>query len=689
MSPRKRRGDYKLKAARLIRPVLVILLAMIVLVILGYLVRQMLQSRRTEPPLKIIGQKKVEQREQVRVSQYHKNKGLIEAKGDRNYPQDENTMRLEGHVEVLDRGRQGGREIKMTGDLLTYDKDMTHFFFKGNVRIQFKNVTIEGPEFEYNRAEDFMKTSSGVKIDSPTFIGSSKKALFFVKDEGLILEEDLQLTFRLRLRTADGAGALARTPAPAGAPGFARESTSAAKARPLTSEPFVLTGNKLTYAFRERRGNMEGNLDIIHGRSHGTADQVFFELFDKTEELRILRISGGVKLNLDEPRKAAKKPLAEKAAPPSQVQEPSINREFRLDLSVRQAVESDDIKLQAYLNKPLLRLIECRGHSSIKFDFDSGEATRIQGDDLDLNFNTDGSFQALSVVREAGISALDKDGKIVRQIEGTAMALDVENRVLRVGAEESRKARIVSSQSDVSGNEISILIRLDDFEAKGNVQMNFLPSPTGGEDRGFFSREKPIFATAQGLRYSSQSKRFLLWERVRTWQDKRMLSAQEIIVAEDAGDITCQGGVQSAFPYTPKGKDKEQRVEISAGKMRFDHESNQVIYENNCIMKSGAAVLQCGLIAVNPGIGGGEVRSMRAVKGNAKAVTIVMNEKEGTGEIAEYDVEKDTITLTGQPELKEKDKGTVKGDKLTFYLTDGKILVETRDQERPVPVIKS
>jgi lipopolysaccharide transport protein LptA len=677
MSPRKRRGDYKLKAARLIRPVLVILLATIVLVIMGYLVRQILQSRRAEPPLKKIGQKKVEQRDQVRVFQYHKDKGLIEAKGDRNYPQDENTMRLEGHVEVLDRGRQGGREIKMTGDLLAYDKEMTHFFFKGNVRIQFKNVTIEGPEFEYDRAEDFMKTSSGVKIASPAFSGSSKKALFFMKDEGLILEEDLQLTVRLRLPTAGGA------------PGFARGSTSAAKARPLTSEPFVLTGNKLTYAFRDRRGHMEGNLDIVHGQSHGTADHVYFELFDKTEELRIMRISGGVKLNLEEPRRAAKKPLAEKTAPPSQVQEPSINREFRLDLSVRQAIEADDIKLQAYLNKPLLRLIECRGHSSIKFDFDSGEATRIQGDDLDLNFNTDGTFQALSVVREARISALDKDGKIVRLIEGTAMALDVGNRILRVGGEENRRARIFSSQSDVTGDEISILIRLDDFEAKGNVQMNFRPSPTGAEDRGFFSREKPIFATAQGLRFSSQSKRFLLWERVRTWQDKRTLSAQEIIVAEDAGAITCQGGVQSVFPHTPKGKDKEQRVEISAGKMRFDHESSQVIYEDNCLMKSGAAVLQCGLITVNPGIGGGEVRSMRAVKGSAKAVTIVMNEKEGTGEIAEYDVEKDTITLTGRPELKEKDKGTVKGDKLTFYLTDGKILVETRDQERPVSVIKS
>jgi len=66
-----------------------------------------------------------------------------------------------------------------------------------------------------------------------------------------------------------------------------------------------------------------------------------------------------------------------------------------------------------------------------------------------------------------------------------------------------------------------------------------------------------------------------------------------------------------------------------------------------------------------------------------------MNNREGTGALADYDVKADTITLTGRPSLKEKEKGSVQGDKLTFHLADGTIRMESRDEKRPVPVIKS
>jgi lipopolysaccharide export system protein LptA len=76
---------------------------------------------------------------------------------------------------------------------------------------------------------------------------------------------------------------------------------------------------------------------------------------------------------------------------------------------------------------------------------------------------------------------------------------------------------------------------------------------------------------------------------------------------------------------------------------------------------------------------------MRATKN----VTIIQEAKEAVGETADYDIEKDTMVLTGRPVLTLKEKGTVKGDKLTFRLADGTILVENRDQQRSVAVIKS
>jgi lipopolysaccharide export system protein LptA len=96
-------------------------------------------------------------------------------------------------------------------------------------------------------------------------------------------------------------------------------------------------------------------------------------------------------------------------------------------------------------------------------------------------------------------------------------------------------------------------------------------------------------------------------------------------------------------------------------------------------------VLRAGLITVLPGEVAGKARSMRATKN----VTIVQEAKEAVGETADYDVEKDTMVLTGRPVLTLKDKSTVRGDKLTFRLGDGTILVENQDQQRSVAVIKS
>ena len=68
---------------------------------------------------------------------------------------------------------------------------------------------------------------------------------------------------------------------------------------------------------------------------------------------------------------------------------------------------------------------------------------------------------------------------------------------------------------------------------------------------------------------------------------------------------------------------------------------------------------------------------------------ITHGENQGRGEKAVFNVKKDTIVLTGNPVLIAKDQGKTEGIKLTFYIADGKIIVENKDRERSVTVIKS
>ena len=70
-------------------------------------------------------------------------------------------------------------------------------------------------------------------------------------------------------------------------------------------------------------------------------------------------------------------------------------------------------------------------------------------------------------------------------------------------------------------------------------------------------------------------------------------------------------------------------------------------------------------------------------------VVIVQEGKEGRGEEALYDLNANTVVLTGNPVLIDKDKGITEGDKLTFHLGDGRISIENKERDRSATVIKS
>ena len=69
-------------------------------------------------------------------------------------------------------------------------------------------------------------------------------------------------------------------------------------------------------------------------------------------------------------------------------------------------------------------------------------------------------------------------------------------------------------------------------------------------------------------------------------------------------------------------------------------------------------------------------------------VIIVQDVGEARGKEARYDPDKETIILLGNPVLEDKERGITKGDKLTFFLADGRIFVENKGKERSVTVIK-
>jgi lipopolysaccharide transport protein LptA len=149
--------------------------------------------------------------------------------------------------------------------------------------------------------------------------------------------------------------------------------------------------------------------------------------------------------------------------------------------------------------------------------------------------------------------------------------------------------------------------------------------------------------------------------------------------------MTGEGQMKSIFAHQLKDKKKEERIEISAEKMGYNPKENLLTFEAQSALKVKNANLTAQSILVYPQEDRSGLKQILA-KGN---VVIVQDLREGSGNEAVYDVSAETIVITGNPVLKEKDKGAIDGDKLTFYLADGKIAIENKERERSVTFIKS
>lgn len=643
--------------AKLIKPVLAAALVVVIGMILVYFIIHLKRRPGIPPENKEIAPHKIEVQEKVDFFDF---KGKIKVKAARRYLGEDNFYHLVGPVEIIDQGKKGGGEVSIAGESVTYDKDMKHFVIQGKVKVRSRGALLEAENFDYNRKEEIFKTESGIVLSSPRFSGSAKQAVYSLKENEMSLEYDVEFKIIPRLENP---------------------------------EPLQFKADKLVYSLRDRKGRIESRTDespiiLLHGKSRGRANLIEFEQFYDDDDLKILFLKGRVNVSLDEkenvgPPKKTKKP-DEKAVPGG----PQQSREWNFFRSEKQEIEAEEIKIRTFLNLPELHAVESKGGCSFKFISASGEQTHVRGEAVDFIFNRGAKLREFRVFEKARIFSFLKDGRPDRLVEGETIILDGDTQIVRVQGKNDVPARFASQRNEVAAEGIEISIQDDSFGAKGGAKAILRPQMETSAGTGFFAKDKPVFANAVSMRYSAGEKRFILSGQAKMWQDKEVLLGQEVSFNEETGEMQGRGDIKSFFSHTPKEGEKEERVEMSAERMSYVPKDNQMIYEggkDRCSLITRNVVLRAGLITVLPGEVAGKVRSMRATKN----VTIIQEAKEAVGETADYDVEKDTMVLTGRPVLTLKDKGTVRGDKLTFRLADGTILVENRDQQRSVAVIKS
>lgn len=618
------------------------------LLIVFFIISHFLQYEKFNPEvdsqLKEIPAKTLSTIEKPFHVEYKGERGKLEAKADRCQTDEQGLTVLEGNVEVVDYGRTGSSEIFIHGNKVSYDKDLLHFYIFGQGKIKYQKIQLESEFFEYDKTEQVLRGNKGLLFISPQLKASGQKFIFHQAREELHLEENVKLELN---------------PSP----------------EEKVPSLFV-EAQEFLYKKKELKGYLagdeEGAMDIqfSYGKNRGSAEQIEFTLSTDGEHLHSLRLRGKVRASLE--KETQKK------------SEPQPSSSLFLD-DEKQEIVADEIGIRAFLNQPKIHAVEARGNVILNSFSVNGRSTQTQGESLDLIFNRDQKLREFRILKDAKITQTASDLQMIKTIEGKEMVLAGKREILHVRGSEEKPARISSEGREFEAQDITLSFQNENLEASGFCRFHFLREGSLQDSLAFFSAESPFFIASEAMRYDHELKRYEFYGQVRMWQGKNVLQADRVILWKDRREISCEVKVKTIFFQAPDEGKAEEKVEIGAEKMAFIPEKNMIFYEKGAFLRTRDVFLQAQSISVSL-----EEKTPKALWILAQGdVSLIQGTREVRGGESRYHLKEGTVVFTGKPFLMDKDKGMIKGDKLTFYLDDGRILIENTVGERSITIVKS
>jgi lipopolysaccharide transport protein LptA len=627
-------GKTRKNPARLIR-FLVVVSLLVLLAWIGWNFATHSRKRQKIPvELEHITSQRVEKREKIEHFEIKGAKENFKVRADQHYMGEDDRYHLEGNVEVVIFKRSEETDIFLSAQEIVYDGEWNHFFVSGGARVEFEDIVIQTPSLDYDNKREVFTTDEGAAFTSQTISGSAQRMFYSMAKERLRLNESVFLKIKPRLET---------------------------------SFPFEIEGDRLDYNRKKNKGKMEGHVFLIHGKSQAWAESVEFELYGRAEQMKNMYFKGQVRALIEEEERE-EDPSGETALIPQ---------------GTKREILADELSLRGFKDVPKVHSWEAKGGCSLKF-FSSGEGfSLIEGEKLEFVINRKGRLKSFKATKNTKITEQGETPGEVRIVEGETLVTTKDD-ILEVKGTKRRRPRIMVKEGEIQADEAYIELEKKDFEVTGDVKMSLQLAKGENENIGFFSKEQPIFITSGRMRFSDEKQRFLFKEGTKMWQGRETLMAGTVGILLGEGKILCSEGVKTVVPYKPKDRE-EEILEISAEIMEFTPEENLISFEGKASLALKNINLEAQTIEV---LLGDEPGDIKEILGHDKAV-IVQDRREGRGKEAVYDVAKDSVVLTGNPVLIDKDQGEIRGDKLTFHMGDGRIVVENKDRERSVTVIKS
>jgi lipopolysaccharide export system protein LptA len=631
-----------------VRSTVAVLWGIAVLGISAYFFVHLRRPAGPEPIKDVLTAQKIEIQEDARYLEFSGDLSRMEIHADRNYLGADGLYHLEsdpnrrGQVMIVDRGKKGGRDLRFRADRIVYEKDFVKAVLSGRVAIESRGLTVAAASFDYDKAADIFRNTTGVKIESERFSGTARTMTYSLQGDTAVLEGEIDF-----------------------------------KLKPQGDNPETLRifAARMVFNYTLRLARFEGGVRLVHGRSRGRAETVEILLFPDRDDLQFLWLMGKVDVRLREPKPAPK-------SPPVPVSD--FKPLFSLE-SETQNITADQLMLTARLDVPRINSIRARGRAAFILTKASGGRTRIEGEAVRFFFDRDGALDAMALPAGGRLLGSDPGDPVERRLEGSLILYESLHQGLKSFGSPAVQAFSKAAGREVRADRIGLFLRDNNGNASGNVRIVVDRKPKAAGSAGFFQAGKPFFIQAEFLAFTDKDGRLIFNKGVRMWQDKQVLEARELTFTESSEDLAASGEVRSSFVQAPKEGAAEERVVVGGDGMAYDPRIRRIVFSGNGVLRLRDIDLKADELTILPAAEPGRTETIQA----RRRVFIRQGLREATGEAADYEIAKETIVLTGRPVLFDKAKGTIRGDKLTFRLADGNILVENRDQERSEIVIKS
>ncbi|MBN2205781.1 MAG: LPS export ABC transporter periplasmic protein LptC [Candidatus Aminicenantes bacterium] len=569
--------------------------------------------------------RKVERQDKVRHFVYKGDKGRVELKADKNYVGADGLFHLEGDVDVVQYGQKERPPVRILGDEAVYDERLTKIRFRGNVVVRYEESEIRTPQLEYAKEGEILKTDKGVSFATPRGTGTARRMTYWFTQD----------RFLFRDRVAFDAK-----------PGTAADSA------------LHMEGDAFEYIRGSRHGILRDNVSLWTGRSRATAGRLVFDLTPGEAGFRNLTLEENVQAAFVRPGGEGERTL-------------QANRAL----------------IKPFPGTDSIRMMEAKGSCHAVLPLVSGVPAEIKAPELKAFFDAEGGLKSMTAKGRVEVLERATGTSGERTISGDTLSVNGAKQLMTVEPDKAKKgrSRMVTAQAELEAGTISFSYGKGDVDADGDVKAILQPGAGGKVPGGLFAGRDAVLVSAGQMRYSKDAGRSLYKGDARLWQGKQVIQADLVQVLEAKGSLEGRGKVKTQFWHKPKDAVEEERVEIDGETIEFRPEERRVSFRKDCRLKARNAVLEADTIAMDLAEGTSEMTRIVA----RGAVRIQQGSWEGRGGRAEFAVPEETVVLLDKPVLVDKDKGETRGDKLTFQLADGKILIENKKRDRSVTVIKS